>query len=548
MVVTIKGANEAGFKVLLLVYMRLNREDSAMAKNQSLCVLFAVLSSLVVNGCSDHSLSSAASLQPRPVAVLRLSELDFRHASKLTGSVGLYRQEQVGFEVSGRVLSVLDLGIEVNGPALDEQGVLVKRGDFVAAVDDTRYRLQFERLQARLDSEKRNLDAISAELDRALKTFNRQKRIFEKGAGNQQAVDDATSAYKSLAARQGQQKARIKEIGEQLNKAREDLEDCILYAPFSGRITRVHVTQGAVVEAAAPVVTLTLMDPIQVQVAVSADHDRRIQTGDRAFLYPEDPIMSNAKALEVPALVFEKGATADPDTHTFRIDLMARNRRLMVDDFAPETAGLPQVNEFLPAVRRYQGEAGPLFVPVASIYRSQGKAHVLRLPGVGFRVDARRDAVGRHIPEKIEIELDDDYFTVVKWTFRSLKHSADLREGDFLVIDPQPVHESGLAIGRPQWLFRPGDLVPVRFLLDATPRGFYVPVDAITTIAGKHSVFVVEDGVARLRTVSVHESYQELRRIEGEGITTDTAVITGGMHYVSDGEPVRIVAQSGGLS
>ena len=143
------------------------------------------------------------------------------------------------------------------------------------------------------------------------------------------------------------------------------------------------------------------------------------------------------------------------------------------------------------------------------------------------------------------MELGDDYLTVVKWNFRSLKKDGQLREGDFVVLNPRAEYLGGLAIGRPQWLLRPGDLVPVRFLLDATPSGLYVPVNAIITVGERLAVFVVEDGVARLRPVTVHESYQELRRIDGEGIGIDTDVITGGMHFVSDGEAVRIVETEG---
>jgi hypothetical protein len=55
-------------------------------------------------------------------------------------------------------------------------------------------------------------------------------------------------------------------------------------------------------------------------------------------------------------------------------------------------------------------------------------------------------------------------------------------------------------------------------------------------------VFVVESGIARARPVSVHESYGELRRVEGEGIATGSEVIVGGVHYVSDGQPVIVAA------
>jgi RND family efflux transporter MFP subunit len=520
-------------------------KDRVIARNVFTASATALLAALLLGACSPETPTSATAAQPRPVKVLTLSERDFRRESNLTGLVSLYREQSIGFEVSGRVLSVLDLGLQVEGPALDQDGQLVRSGDVIAAIDDTRYRLQVETLQARLESEEQNLGAMDAELERAQKTLERQKRILKQGAGNQQAVDDANSAYLSQAARQRQQQARVRETVEQLNKAKEDLEDTVLRAPFSGRITATHVAQGAVVDAGSPVVTLSLMDPIQVQVAVSADHDRRIQTGDRAFLYPEDPLKLDGSPLELPALVFEKGSVADPDTHTFRIDLMARNQRLRIDAFDPETAGLPLVEEFLPVARRYQGEAGPLYVPVESLYREDGRDYLLRLPGVGFRDDTRRDAVGRHVPERIAVELSDDYLTVAKWNFRSLQQDGGLREGDFVVLGPRAEYLDGLAIGRPQWLLRPGDLVPVRFLLDTTPRGFYVPVDAITLVDGQHAVFVLDTGVARLRPVSVHEIYGELRRIEGEGIANGTEVITGGMQFVSDGEAVRVVEAEG---
>ena len=105
---------------------------------------------------------------------------------------------------------------------------------------------------------------------------------------------------------------------------------------------------------------------------------------------------------------------------------------------------------------------------------------------------------------------------------------------------PKP---SGLAIGRSSWLLRPGDLVPVRFLLHTTPRGLYVPVDVITIIDDKHVLYVVEKNTARAMEVTVHETYRELRRIEGAQIGPGTQVIVGGMHYVSDGQPVTIVGE-----
>ena len=145
------------------------------------------------------------------------------------------------------------------------------------------------------------------------------------------------------------------------------------------------------------------------------------------------------------------------------------------------------------------------------------------------------------MPDKVKITLGDDYITVIKWHFRSLKVSGDLREGDFLVVGPRMEHLTGLAIGRSQWLLRPGDLIPVHFLLDAIPKGLYAPVDAITIIGNRHVVYVVETSKARRKEVTVHETYHELRRISGKSLGPGTQIIVGGVHYISDGQPITIV-------
>ncbi len=502
--------------------------------------------------------------------------------------------------------------MEVEGPAYDEDDKLVREGDIVAELDDTRYRLQVKALEARLNATRNELkaqridlervaqanlraakarlrvskdevaaahkqvDAAQAVLTLAQRTLRREKELIRDGAGTRQALDDAQSKHDAAVARKAQAGAglrakeslesaqeatvsmaaasialkeaevdatgaRIDQIGEELENAREDVADCKLRAPFNGRITRLHMAQGAVVAPGRPVATLTLMDPIQVQVSVSADEDRRIRAGDRAVLYPKDPIQPERATIPVNVIVYKKGEVADPRLRTFRVELMARNSRRRIDQIHPETRGLPVVAEFLPVVRRYEGEEGALYVHTGCVLRDGGKSYVLRLPGVKFDAAASRGAVGKHIPERIEVFFGDEYLTVIKWNFRSLATNGDLSEGDFLVVAPEKEHLAGLAIGSPHWLLRPGDLVPVHFTLGVAPRGFYVPVEAITKVGGAHAVFVAEDGIARLRKVAVKETFRDLRRIEGDGIAPGVALILGGVHYVSDGQAITIV-------
>ena len=125
-----------------------------------------VAMSLLV-ACDSGGEASDANMDVVPVTVQELRETDYGRDHRLTGSVGLYREEQIGFEVAGRIISVLDEGFEVGGPAYDETGRLVQSGEVIATLDRTRYELQVRALEARSMAAQRGADAIEAQLSRA---------------------------------------------------------------------------------------------------------------------------------------------------------------------------------------------------------------------------------------------------------------------------------------------------------------------------------------------------------------------------------------------
>ncbi len=489
-------------------------------------------------GC-DSDTPAERAMPVRPVTVLELTERDYAVERERTGVVSLYREEKIAFEIGGRVTTVLDEGLEVRGPTFNERGELVRPGDPVAAMEGTRYGSRVGALQAQVDAARRDLQAVSARVTLARQTLQRQENIFAKGLVARQVVDDARSAFDEASAQLASNHAAVRAAEQQLEQATEDLGDSVLYAPFSGRITAVHIAEGAVVSAGTPVVTLTLMDPMRIQVQVSADDERELETGDRALVFPKDPFDPD-KRIPVNAIVFEKSAVAEPRLRTFRIDLIARNMRRHIYDRDPELSGLPNTNDYMPVVREFQGEPGPLFIHTDSVYPEDGRNYVLRLPGVSFNAGAERSAVGKHVPERIEVTFGDQYITVVNWNFRSVEDNDELEEGDFLILNPAPEYVDGVSIGRPQWLLRPRDLVPVRFTLASAPPGLYVPNTALTLLGEAYHVFRVENGVARATAVSLHETVDGRRRIEGKGLREGTRIVVGGVHYVSDGQPVFI--------
>ena len=112
--------------------------------------LILIIASLILfcTGCDKDSDDKIKNISSRPVTILQLENNDFVREINLTGSVNLYREEKVGFEVNGRILAVEELGKELEGPAYDENDELVRPGKIIATMDDTRYRLKVDALRA----------------------------------------------------------------------------------------------------------------------------------------------------------------------------------------------------------------------------------------------------------------------------------------------------------------------------------------------------------------------------------------------------------------
>lgn len=357
-----------------------------------------------------------------------------------------------------------------------------------------------------------------------------------------------------------QTNAQIAELQIALEQAETDLGHCKLRAPFSGRITKIHASQGDFVAAGKPVLNLTLIDPIKVSVTVSADREREIQPGSHATVTPQ-VLEGGADAGEEAQLfgtVFEKGAIADPATRTFRIDVMVRNARRNRADAGEN--GLTRIGfrQILPAVERNHGEGGPLYIcrECVAIDKSSGKHVLYRLKGGKFaRPRPARMFEGRLDLERVEVkphaDSSDDFMQILNWSFQHMEPTDgySIEYGDLFVKfePPQVTLESiqrGAVFDRYEWAIRPGDLVPVVFEAKPSPKGFWVPDDAIRVENEKRGVFAVENGKARAIPVSVHESVGRLRRIDGEALKAGLKIVIVGVHYVSDGAEVMVTKES----
>ena len=557
---------------------------------------WAALFSLVVVACGPEEQAGPIE-KSRPVTVMTLEKLSPTLSGRVAGVAQPHREERVGFEVAGRVSFVAEVGRELAGPSLDEAQRVVERGEVIGRIDPTRYQQALQVVERSLEAARSGLRAqeidletvvpadvsqakakeaqardrvASAEAKEKLARFqlSRTQELFDGGNASQQDLDQQQAQFDEAAGALGAARnealaataavakaeasvdlakanidttrAEISKLEEQRTQAQQNLEDCTLHAPFSGRVTEKHVGRGAYLGAGQPAVTLTMMDPIKVTAAVSPERSRDLLQGSVVAVFPKD--LDRFTADDLFGRVYDKPEVADARTRTYLIDVIVRNLRRR--PFVVDEAGtkVHAVDRILPVVRREQVEDGPLFVPAPCIRTEAGGQVVYRLPGM-----RRRGAAAQVLkPEPVTVEPEDELFTVINWIFRRVADGSGLEEGDLLIVDPQPEQLGGVSVAWHDWAIRPGDIVPMSFDVDTAPVGFYAPTEAIRTLNGQASVLVVgEDGRARRVPVSVHETVGVTRRVAGEGLADGARIVVEGVHYTADGEKVRVVSELG---
>lgn len=139
----------------------------------------------------------------------------------------------------------LDLAFRVAGPILEidvKEGDYVRKGQLIARIDPRDYEVQLQVAQAQYDQ-------VVAEAQRVMELYERKSV-----AGNE--YDKAVSGKKMASA--------------QLENAKNQLNDTRLNAPFSGFVHTINYSEGEMIDAGMPVITLIDVSHYEVEVEIPA--------------------------------------------------------------------------------------------------------------------------------------------------------------------------------------------------------------------------------------------------------------------------------------
>lgn len=246
-------------------------------KQFSIAAVF-VASCLLLAGCGDEEKEAAGKV---PVKVMKVVKQDTPLSYGAPGQLRGTDEVEVHSRVSGSIVEKYFKG-----------GDAVKAGDALYRIDSRQYETAV--LQARANLHKAESDLRNAQEDLA-----RNEMLFKDKAVSEQTVTNKRADVAAHLATVEAQQAAVK-------KAQESLDDTIVYAPMSGRVSVDDVAVGTYATAGSTkLVTIGSIDPLYVQFGISEteylnvlaeDMDNGVVLGEQRYEPPKITItLSNGK-------------------------------------------------------------------------------------------------------------------------------------------------------------------------------------------------------------------------------------------------------------
>lgn len=201
----------------------------------------------------------------RSIKTMTVSEQATEQILKFPGLVAAVDSSDLSFEVGGLVDAVkVDIGDQV------------KKEQVLAVLDPEPYQLEVIAINADLIKARDKVTQTKAQYDR-------EKRIYDQGAGVQSRLDVAEYQYKASRSAVDSQLAK-------LGLAKRNLRKTTLYSPYSGSISSRSVQPHEEVQAGQTVFGINATGKMEVQLAVPENSIDRIHINDPVTMtFPTRP-------------------------------------------------------------------------------------------------------------------------------------------------------------------------------------------------------------------------------------------------------------------
>ena len=332
-------------------------------------------------------------------------------------------------------------------------------------------------------------------------------------------------------------------------------QDPNIYSTKSGLVATVEATPGATVGRGTPAITVMQMDPILVKVSCPAEILGLQHKTTTALVYPIGFNKPYKVTLEVkqddPNNVYIH--VSNRVIMSSKLTSMQKKVPKIFSVFPVKDLLNPNIESFYLSLRAYKKKRKPVLCIPEDTLRYDGSGYyVFRIKGVN--IDAELERIPKIFTvEKIPILLGPVTTNMIYGIgnprrVKSIINDGKIKTGDILVGDAQPSlkdADEATLVGF-YWEFYPNQQVKVQ-IPSLTKPGIYVPVQAVIhQDANEDYVYLVQNGVARLKRVNVIGAYENYCLISGAGIHQgERAIIINNSElfdFLYDGAKVKVIS------
>ncbi len=304
-----------------------------------------------------------------------------------SGYVTARRQATVSSKVTGKVVEVCL-----------EEGMRVEEGQVLARLDATNIMVSFKLAEAQRSSATAALAETKARLKVAELEFKRTADLAKDKVASQSDFDRAKADAEALQAHLEQQQAEVEVADRQVAVWRQQLDDMIIRAPFSGIVVTKNAQPGEMISPVSAgggftrtgIGTIVDMNSLEIEVDVNESYINRVKPGQAVAAtldsYPD---------WKIPTKVIAIIPTADRQKATVkvRIGFDALDNRILPD------MGVKVAFQGTASATSVGSQS--MVIPQAAIRRQEGKDTVLVLKD--GRVNRRPVTLGNTRNEEIQV-------------------------------------------------------------------------------------------------------------------------------------------------
>jgi RND family efflux transporter MFP subunit len=215
-----------------------------------------------------------------------------------SGYVTPRRRATVAAKITGRVTSVLF-----------DEGVSVQEGQLLATLDDSDVRRALEVAVADREASQGAIADLEVQLRYAQTSLHRTQELHDAQVQSQDTLDIASTNVDSLKAKIALAKEQVAASATRIEEAKQNVDDCLIRAPFSGIIVSKDAQLGEIVSPLSAgggftrtgIATIVDMNSNEIEVDVNEDYIARVLPRQKVIAtidaYPDWKIPSHVRTI-----------------------------------------------------------------------------------------------------------------------------------------------------------------------------------------------------------------------------------------------------------